>query len=1022
MDTDGDFVVTWSSFGQDGSGDGVYAQRYNKDGVTQGSEFRINTTTSGNQRYSTVAMDASGDFVVTWSSFGQDGSGWGVYAQRYNAAGVAQGSEFRVNTTTTNAQVFSTVAMDTSGDFVVTWSSNAPGGSGYEVYAQRYNAAGVTQGSEFRVNTTTNGNQQYSTVAMDADGDFVVTWSSYAQDGSGWGVYAQRYNQDGEAKGSEFRVNTTTTNAQLYSTVAMDTNGDFVVTWSSPDGSGFGVYARRYNADGTPAPEGEFRVNTTTTGDQRYSTIAMDADGDFIITWSSVGQDGSNSGVYARRYNADGTATPEGEFRVNTYTTSNQHYSSVAMDASGNFVVDWSSAGQDGSGDGVYSQLYQGDAPVLDLNGPTSGINYAATFTEDGGAAVIVDSTNLTLSDVDHTTLNRATVTITNPLDGTAEALAATTTGTNITATYSAGTGVLSLEGIDTLAHYQQVLRSVTYNNTSQNPDTTPRNISFVVNAGATNSAVATTTLTVNAVNDPPILDLEGSASGINYAASFTENGGAVAVVNSSNLSLSDVDNTTVNSATVTITNLLDGAAEALAATTTGTNITATYSSGTGVLALNGTATLGEYQQVLRTVTYNNTSQSPNTTARNISFVVNDGAATTAVATTTLTVNAVNDAPTVGNVIPNQSATEDSLFSVIIPANTFNDVDAGDILTYTATLSNNDPLPSWLSFDPTTRTLSGIPDNENVGSLGIKVTATDTAGATVSSSFNLAIANTNDAPTVGNAIADHKTPAGVPFSFTFADNTFNDVDTGDSLTYTATLSNSNPLPNWLSFNPTTHTFSGTPATENVGYLAITVTATDTAGTTVSDTFNLAIQNTLNGTSGANTLVGTAFDDIINANGGNDVINGNGGDDVIDGGLGNDNVSGGDGHDTLIGNTGNDRLAGNAGDDFLTGGAGKDTLTGGLGDDQLIYTALGDKGDTIADFSNGNDVLVLSTLFANLGYSSTDPIAEGYISLTQSGINTQVLVYDETSASSYSTLVTLNNFSAANLVLGSNLIV
>jgi Ca2+-binding RTX toxin-like protein len=226
----------------------------------------------------------------------------------------------------------------------------------------------------------------------------------------------------------------------------------------------------------------------------------------------------------------------------------------------------------------------------------------------------------------------------------------------------------------------------------------------------------------------------------------------------------------------------------------------------------------------------------------------------------------------------------------------------------------------------------------------------------------------------------------------------------------------------LSFNPTTHTFSGTPATENVGYLAISVTATDTAGTSVSDTFNLAIQNTLNGTSGANTLVGTAFDDIINGNGGNDVINGNGGDDVIDGGLGNDNVSGGDGHDTLIGNTGNDRLAGNAGDDFLTGGAGKDTLTGGLGDDQFIYTALGDKGDTIADFGNGNDVLVLSTLFANLGYSSTDPIAEGYISLTQSGINTQVLVYDETSASSYSTLVTLNNFSAANLVLGSNLIV
>ena len=63
-----------------------------------GAEFQVNTYTTSNQNTDAAAMDASGNFVVVWQSYGQDGSGKGVYAQRYNAAGVAQGGEFRVNT------------------------------------------------------------------------------------------------------------------------------------------------------------------------------------------------------------------------------------------------------------------------------------------------------------------------------------------------------------------------------------------------------------------------------------------------------------------------------------------------------------------------------------------------------------------------------------------------------------------------------------------------------------------------------------------------------------------------------------------------------------------------------------------------------------------------------------------------------------------------------------------------------------------------------------------------------------
>src|SRR5581483_8202778 len=121
-------------------------------GVAQGGEFRVNGTTANDQLAPAVAMDSAGDFVVTGQGNGQDGSGWGVYAQRYSAAGVAQGGEFRVNGTTANDQLAPAVAMDSAGDFVVTWQSKNQDGSGWGVYAQRYSAAGAALGGEFQVN------------------------------------------------------------------------------------------------------------------------------------------------------------------------------------------------------------------------------------------------------------------------------------------------------------------------------------------------------------------------------------------------------------------------------------------------------------------------------------------------------------------------------------------------------------------------------------------------------------------------------------------------------------------------------------------------------------------------------------------------------------------------------------------------------------------------------------------------------------------------------------------------------
>ena len=149
-----------------------------------------------------VAMNAVGDFVVVWNSDGSDGSDvddYSIQAQRYNSGGTAQGSQFQVNTYSTSGQRSPAVSLDADGDFVVTWMSYSPGGTDTDnssIQAQRYNSSGTAQGSQFQVNTYTTGGQFGTAVAMDADGDFVVTWQSWGSsetDTDRTSVQAQRY-------------------------------------------------------------------------------------------------------------------------------------------------------------------------------------------------------------------------------------------------------------------------------------------------------------------------------------------------------------------------------------------------------------------------------------------------------------------------------------------------------------------------------------------------------------------------------------------------------------------------------------------------------------------------------------------------------------------------------------------------------------------------------------------------------------------------------------------------------------
>src|SRR2546427_375406 len=140
------------------------------------------------------------------------------------------GSEFRVNTATTNSQYRPAVAADGAGNFVVAWMSAYQEGTSYNdgIYAQRYDSAGAPQGAEFHVNTYTTGGQRFPSVAAASGGNFVVVWQGQFQDGSGVGIFGQRYSSAGAAQGSEFRVNTFTTSDQGYPAAPADSAGNFV--------------------------------------------------------------------------------------------------------------------------------------------------------------------------------------------------------------------------------------------------------------------------------------------------------------------------------------------------------------------------------------------------------------------------------------------------------------------------------------------------------------------------------------------------------------------------------------------------------------------------------------------------------------------------------------------------------------------------------------------------------------------------------------------------------------------------
>ncbi|MCH9812829.1 MAG: tandem-95 repeat protein [Epsilonproteobacteria bacterium] len=342
--SDGGYVAVWESLGysngQDGSYSGVYLQRFDALGEKVGTEEQVNTFTKGYQDSPSITALNDGGYVVSWESSGQDDSSDGTFLQRYDALGDRVGAEQQVNTYTDNSQRSPSLSALSDGGYVVVWDSYLQDGSRNGIFLQRYDALGERVGGEQQVNTYTQNSQESPIVTMFNDGGYIVTWQSERQDGFHHGIYFQRFDAMGEKRGEEQQANTYVHAFQTSPTITTLNDGGFIIAWTSEgqDGSGSGIFLQRYDALGERVGT-EKQVNSYTESYQSKPTITGLNDGGYVITWQSGdysnGQDGSGSGVFLQQFNSLGEKVGDNILNISGSFTSEVTEGSDSLQISG---------------------------------------------------------------------------------------------------------------------------------------------------------------------------------------------------------------------------------------------------------------------------------------------------------------------------------------------------------------------------------------------------------------------------------------------------------------------------------------------------------------------------------------------------------------------------------------------------------------------------------------------------------------------------------------------------------------
>jgi hypothetical protein len=289
MATNGEFVVAWVTSGVEGGGAGdVMARLYDKSGRPLTGEFQVNTYILDYQGEPAVVMDKDGNFIVAWQSWKQDGDSFGVYARRFRADGSPLAAEFPVNTYNTTDQFHPAIASDADGDFVIAWTSFGQDGDQTGIFAQRFSKNGTRAGTEFRINPRPLGPQERPGVAMGQNGNFVVCWQSYEFTQDSYDIQARAFDEAGSPLGNDWVVNTYRKGYQIHPDIAADGQDHFLIAWESwaQDGDSFGVFAAVFDSRGLTLAD-EFQANAAPAGSQERPRGFLTEKSHFGIVWQS---------------------------------------------------------------------------------------------------------------------------------------------------------------------------------------------------------------------------------------------------------------------------------------------------------------------------------------------------------------------------------------------------------------------------------------------------------------------------------------------------------------------------------------------------------------------------------------------------------------------------------------------------------------------------------------------------------------------------------------------------------------
>ncbi len=360
-------------------------------------EFIINDETVLDQQYPAICNLTGDTFAVAWESQDQDGSGDGIYTSVFSAStGKNLTNEVKANYNATNSQWNPSICTLSSDTYAVAWDSNEQDGDNRGIYARIFNATtGKNITKEFRANYETSGMQFQSSMCLLSNGNLLIAWTSN-QVGSQHDIYARVFNTTTwNNVTAEKRLNVNNAENQWYPSVCALSNNKFAAAWQSYDQDApntYGTYARVFNGTDGESLSGEFRLNHKTTNNQYNPSICTLSSDIFAAVWHSMGQDGSGNGVYTRIFNATTNTNITSETRVNQETYSHQEWASICALSEDYYVMAWQSYEQDGDSIGIYGRIF--NAKTGTAVTPEFGINQIVLNQQNQPSICALSSTS----------------------------------------------------------------------------------------------------------------------------------------------------------------------------------------------------------------------------------------------------------------------------------------------------------------------------------------------------------------------------------------------------------------------------------------------------------------------------------------------------------------------------------------------------------------------------------------------------------------------------------------------------